>query len=46
MRQNNSMMLMPSSALDNMNLGTVMGTQAMNEINKLKTDTEKGAAND
>jgi len=46
MRQNNSMMLLPSSALDNMNLGTVMGTQAMNEINKLKTDTEKGAAND
>ena len=29
LRQNNSMMLMPSSALDNMNLGTVMGTAAM-----------------
>lgn len=38
LRQNNSMMLMPSSALDNMNLGSVMGTAAMNELNKLKTE--------
>ena len=41
LRQNNSMMLMPSSALDNMNLGTVMGTQAMNEINKLKSGNKE-----
>ncbi|MDC7226364.1 MAG: SPFH domain-containing protein [Spirochaetales bacterium] len=41
LRQNNSMMLMPSSALDNMNLGTVLGTQAMNDINKLKTETKE-----
>ena len=41
LRQNNSMMLMPSSALDNMNLGTVMGTQAMNEINKLKSSKKE-----
>ncbi len=41
LRQNNSMMLMPSSALDNMNLGAVMGTAAMNEINKQKKDSKE-----
>ena len=41
MRQNNTMMLMPSSAIDSMNLGSVMGTAAINEINNLKTKQEE-----
>ena len=41
LRQNNSMMLMPSSALDNMNLGAVMGTAAMNEILRKKEENEE-----
>jgi regulator of protease activity HflC (stomatin/prohibitin superfamily) len=35
MKQNNSLMLMPSSALDNMNLGSVLATAAMDKINNL-----------
>lgn len=35
-KQNNSLMLMPSSALDNMNLGTVLGTTALQETKKLQ----------
>ncbi len=35
LKQNNSLMLMPSSALDNMNLGTVMGTAAFNKVKDL-----------
>ncbi len=34
LKQNNSLMLMPSSALDNMNLGTVMGTAALDQVKK------------
>ena len=41
LRKNSSMMLMPSSALDNMNLGAVMGTRALDEINKLKPETQE-----
>lgn len=33
-RQNSSLMLLPSSALDNMNLGAVMGTAALNRVNQ------------
>ncbi len=36
MKQNNSLMLMPSSALDNMNLGTVMGTAAFEKVKDLE----------
>lgn len=32
-RQNNSMMLMPASILDNMNLGTVLGSAALQKLN-------------
>jgi regulator of protease activity HflC (stomatin/prohibitin superfamily) len=39
-RQNNSLMLLPSSALDNMNLGAVLGTAAYNKArDKNDTDT-------
>ncbi len=41
LRQNNSMMLMPSSALDSMNLGSVLGTSAMNEILKKKKNSKE-----
>ena len=41
LRKNSSMMLMPSSALDNMNLGAVMGTRALDEINKLKPEIQE-----
>jgi len=34
-KSNNSLMLMPSSALDNMNLGTVMGTAAFDKVKNL-----------
>lgn len=37
LRSNNSMMLMPSSALDNMNLGTVMGTAALKKVEQALT---------
>ncbi len=36
-RQNSSLMLLPSSALDNMNLGAVMGTAALNRVNQEST---------
>jgi regulator of protease activity HflC (stomatin/prohibitin superfamily) len=35
LKSNNSLMLMPSSALDNMNLGTVMGTAAFDKVKNL-----------
>jgi len=41
-RQNNSLILLPSSALDNMNLGAVLGTAAYNKVENAgenKTDT-------
>jgi hypothetical protein len=31
-RRNNSMMLMPASILDNMNLGTVLGSAALQKL--------------
>jgi len=40
MKQNNSLMLMPSSALDNMNLGAVMGTAALNKVKDLQGQAE------
>lgn len=44
-RQNNSLMLLPSSALDQMNLGAVMGTAAWNKANQsAATTTENKAA--
>ncbi|MBN2658775.1 MAG: slipin family protein [Spirochaetales bacterium] len=36
LKHNNSMMLMPSSALDNMNLGAVLGTAALNKVKDLQ----------
>ncbi len=36
-RQNNSMMLMPASILDNMNLGTVLGSAALQKMNNKET---------
>ncbi|MDC7124831.1 MAG: slipin family protein [Spirochaetales bacterium] len=36
LRHNNSMMLMPSSALDSMNLGSILGTAAFTEAQKEK----------
>ena len=41
LKQNNSLMLMPSSALDNMNLGTVMATAALDKVNKLPEEENK-----
>lgn len=41
LKQNNSMMLMPSSALDNMNLGTVMGTAAFEKVKNLPVQDNK-----
>lgn len=43
LKQNNSMMLMPSSALDNMNLGAVLGSAALEKVKKL---SEKKPAED
>ena len=46
-RNNNSMMLMPSSALDSMNLGTTLGTAAYNELlNRKKEETDEGVKDD
>lgn len=45
-RQNNSMMLMPASILDNMDLGAVMGTAALHKANTLqqeKTEIKESA---
>ena len=42
LRNNNSMMLMPSSALDSMNLGTTLGTAAMSEVMKNKEPQGEG----
>lgn len=36
LKQNNSMMLMPSSALDNMNLGALLGTAALEKVKNLE----------
>lgn len=41
MRQNNSMMLLPSSALEQMNLGSIMGTAAMNKINEMNSEKKE-----
>ena len=41
LKQNNSLMLMPSSALDNMNLGTVMGTAAFEKVKNLPEQDKK-----
>lgn len=49
MKQNNSLMLMPASALDNMNLGAVMGTAALEKVNNLpgqEKELDKGGEND
>jgi len=40
-KSNNSLMLMPSSALDNMNLGTVMGTAAFDKVKNLPEQENK-----
>ena len=40
-KSNNSLMLMPSSALDNMNLGTVMGTAAFDKVKNLPEQDNK-----
>lgn len=41
LKNNNSMMLMPSSALDNMNLGTVLGTTALEKIRNLQKQEKR-----
>lgn len=47
LKQNNSLMLMPSSALENMNLGTALGTAALNKVKDLqKQEGDKGGKND
>jgi regulator of protease activity HflC (stomatin/prohibitin superfamily) len=38
-RRNNSMMLMPASILDNMNLGTVLGSAALQKLQEEKPET-------
>jgi hypothetical protein len=43
-RQNNSMMLMPASILDQMNLGTVLGTAALQKTQEIEKNTEKEEA--
>ncbi len=40
-RQNSSLMLMPSSALDNMNLGAVMGTAAFQKMHEAESERNK-----